>query len=632
MEVAPAHLDRPFDYRVPEGTAVAAGQRVRVTFSGRRRTGWVVGVADDTTAATVRDLDAVVGDVRWFDDDDLALYRWVADRYAGTLADVLRHALPDRVASVEVEAAGWASARTPPAGTVGPVPEPTRSWEPYDAAGMLAAAGAATRKPVPAAYAWRVLPGDDRAAMTAELVARCLAAGRSAVVVAPDPSSPLPDAALGAAGRAGADWRGADARRRYRAFLAGRAGHVRVAVGERSAVFAPVRDLGLVVVDDEANPAYKERRSPRHHVREVALARARLAGATCVLLTDLASAPLARLLQAGHVTPVVADRGTERSRSPRVDIVDLTDPRPGARRARFGDRAARALTDSVRSGGAAVVLAARGGQGGALACKGCRRRLACPICAGALRTPRAAPGADAGPGCLCATCGWEGPGFACPECGGTDSVPLAAGAGRLAAELARSHPTAEVVRMEGFDAPGPRTRPAIAVMTRGSVVSAPAWLGGDPADVVVLPDADAMVGRASLDAAEDALRLWLAAGRWARRIVLQTREPTAPAIQALVRWDPEGFWYAEAERRRELRYPPHTSLVRLTAPPEGAAALSEELRAALDPADDVLGPDLDGTLLVKSARLRGTLDALKPLRHAWAKAGRRVRIDVDPLL
>ncbi|MEX0659149.1 MAG: hypothetical protein WD080_08445, partial [Egibacteraceae bacterium] len=512
VEVAPAHLDRPFDYRVPEGRVVGVGRRVRVTFSGRRRTGWVVGVSERTEADRVRDLDAVVGEVTWFDADDLVLYRWVADRYAGTLADVLRHAMPARVAGMEAEAAGW---RRPPPGRAGtPVP-PAPAWGVYGADALLGAAAASDATPRPPAFALRVLPGDDRAAMTVDLVARCLAAGRSAVVLAPDPASPLPDAVLAAVGVLGVDWRDSGGGDRYRAFLRGRAGQARVAVGGRSAVFAPVRDLGLVVMDDEANPAYKERRSPRHHAREVALTRARLAGATCVLLTDLASAPLARLLEAGHVTMVTADRGTERDRAPRVDVVDLTDPRPGARRARFSDRAARAIADSVRDGGAAVVLAARGGQGGALACKGCRRRLACPTCDGALRTPPTGA-AETVAAWLCATCGWAGPTFACPDCGDTQSVPLAAGAGRLAQELARSHPTAEVVRMEGFDAPGPRTRPAIGVMTRGSVVTRPAWLGDHAADVVVLPDAAALAGLAALAAGEDALRLWLTAGRWAR--------------------------------------------------------------------------------------------------------------------
>nr|MBA2529226.1 primosomal protein N' [Euzebyales bacterium] len=96
---------------------------------------------------------------------------------------------------------------------------------------------------------------------------------------------------------------------------------------------------------------------------------------------------------------------------------------------------------------------------------------------------------------------------------------------------------------------------------------------------------------------------------------------------------PEGYWEREAPRRAELRYPPASSLIRLVAPNEGTAAeVAAAAREALPPGDEVLGPDLDHGLLLKCAQLRGTLVALTPLRHAWDRAGRGVRIDVDPLL
>jgi primosomal protein N' (replication factor Y) len=170
-------------------------------------------------------------------------------------------------------------------------------------------------------------------------------------------------------------------------------------------------------------------------------------------------------------------------------------------------------------------------------------------------------------------------------------------------------------------------------MTRGSVVSRPTWLGSASAGVTVLPDADAMLGRPALDAAEDALRLWFAAARWSQRMMVQTREPGHHAVQALVRSDPLGFWQREAPWRAQLRYPPASSLVRL-APrdAETAAAVASDLRDALPPGDEVLGPDLAQVLIVKSGDLRGTLSSLAPLRRAWSKAGRTVRLDVDPLL
>ena len=622
VEVGPAHLDRPFDYAVPDGMTVEVGSAVQVPFAGRRRRGWVLALGGDppTDLSRVRPIAAVGGGGAWFDAADLRLYRWVAARYAGSLADVLRHALPPRVARVEHEAAGWRP--PPPREAADRPPCPSPAWRPYGASTLLRAVTQQTG----GAFSLRALPGDDDAALVGDLVARCLAAGRSALLLVPDPSSAVAQSALALAGPDGVDLRRDDSPpARYRAFLRGRRGHLRVVAGERSAVFAPLPDLGLVVVADEANPAYKERRSPRHHARDVALARARMAGATAVLLGDLASAPAWRHRAAGHLTPLVADRAAERERAPHVEVVDRSDPRPGARRARFSDATARAMSEVVRGGGAVVVLAARTGQGTALACRGCGRRVPCPVCAGSVRD------GEAEGAWRCPACGWDGPAGACPVCGQTATAPLAAGAGRLAQELARSHPAADVVRMEGFNAPGPRGRPAIAVMTRGSVVADPGWLGGRRADLVVIPDADAMLGRPTLDAGEDALRLWLAVARWAPRVLVQTREPNHPAVQALVRWDPDGFWRRESERRAELRYPPAGWLVRLVAPATEAGAVAAELRAGLPPTDEVLGPGPDGAVLVKSADLRGTLGALTPLRHAWGYADRRVRVDVDPV-
>lgn len=623
VDVRPAHLDRPFDYRIPEGATVAVGSAVRVRFAGRRRTGWVVDLADAPEAdpARVQPLQAVLGDHAWFDAADLRLYRWVAQRYAGTLADVLRHALPGRVAGVERETSGWSS---PPVSPPAQPPCATTAWRPYNAS-MLLRATAQRDAGAPACWL-TTLVGDDREGLVADLVSRTLTSGRSVLVLAPDPASPLPDAALAVAGGAGVDLRAATQRGRYRSFLRGRAGAARVVVGERGAVFAPLRDLGLVVVDDEANPAYKERRSPRHHAREVALARARMAGAVCVLLGDLPSAALWRLLDEGHVATVAADRGTQRSRTPRVEVVDLGDPRPQTRRARLTDAAARSLRRAVEHDGVGVVLASRGGQGAALACRNCRRRLACPQCLGSLAAARESTA------WICATCGWSGAQFSCPDCGDERWSPLAAGAARLAGELARIHPQADVARMEGFDAPGPNRRPALGVLTRGSVVTQPAWLAGERADVVVVPDADAMLRRPAFDAAEDALRLWMAVARWTDLLVLQTREPRHPAVQALVRSDPNGYWEREAEVRAELGYPPARSLLSVTAPVDVAQEVAAALREQLPADDDILGPDLSGATLVKARALAATLAALRPLREDWGLRDRKVRVDVDPLL
>ena len=621
VDVEPLHLDRPFDYAIPGALHVEVGHEVRVSFAGRRRNGWVVEVGDttDTDSARVKDLLDVRGPLPRFDDDGLRLCRWVARRWGGTLASVLRHALPRRVAAVEASIQRWGDPGVVEGVTRPPCP--TGAWRHYAGSALLQAASAPATATAPAPAYWlQPLPGDDLAALVTDLVARCLAAGRDALVLAPDPQSPVPDACLALAGSAGADLRGARSdRARYRAFLRGRTGHARLVVGERAGVFGPLRDLGLIIVTDEANPAYKERRSPRHHARDVALARGRLTGATTVLTGALPSAALWRLLGRGDVATVEAQRSEVRAQAPRVDVVDPRERQTV--RSRLSGPADDAVRSTVDGGGVAVMLVARRGDGTVLACRRCGLRATCPVCEGSL----APLGAHRR---RCATCGWEGPAASCASCGGEQFAPLAAGTTRWAAELQRAHPDAEVVVMEGFDAPGPTSRPAIAVMTRGSVVRRPAWLGDDVAAVLVLPDADALLGRPRYDAAEDLLRLCMAVV-WARRIIVQTRQPTHPAVQALVRWDAVGFWRGEAERRAELGYPPSRVLIHLDA--ADADAVAGAVGAALPDGDQLSGPDVDGRLLVKSSDPRGTLSALEPVRRRWSSDDVRVTLDVDPV-
>jgi primosomal protein N' (replication factor Y) len=639
VDVEPFHLDRPFDYAVPPDRDVEFGQQVAVSFAGRRRTGWVVGTSEHTEAdpARVKPLADIRGPLPRFSSEDLRLFQWVAARWGGTTASVLRHALPKRVAVVEKSVEGWGPT---PARTVAERPPcPTDAWRRYKGSALLRAAawtgdaGAGERQRAGGrgpgggggsapAFWWRPLPGEDIAAMITDLVLRCLAAGRDAVVLVPDPASDIPDVVLGVTGDAGADLRGARSdRTRYRAFLRGRTGHARVVVGERGAVFAPVRRLGLLVVEDEANPAYKERRSPRHHARDVALARGRFTGAVTVLTGELPSAALWRLLERGDVTAVEPTRPDIRARAPRVDVVE-----PGQHatvRSRLSAPAHDAVRAAVAARDVAVLLVARRGDGTALACRRCGRRAACPVCDSAV-------GSDGAERRRCATCGWAGPARACSACGGGVFVPLAAGTSRWAAELARAHPDAQVVVMEGFDAPGPTRRPAIAVMTRGSVVRRPAWLGDGRASVLVLPDADALLARPRFDAAEDLLRLCLAA-TWTNRMIIQTRQPADPAVQALVRWDPAWFWRGEAVRRAELGYPPARVLMYVDVPADQAADMAKLIEAALPADDELTGPDLDGRIGVKSADPRGTLSALDPLRRRWSREGVRLSVDVDPV-
>lgn len=633
VEVAPFHLDHPFDYLVPDDVEVAVGQRVQVAFAGRRVRGLVVGHAVDTEVAAhrLRPIARVLGEHRWVEEDELELLRWAAARFGAPLADVVRHALPDRTVDVErrAAAAGWYPAAPRPSSDPAPEPEQlAAAWSPYGTSGQALLEAIRTAS---GSYLWRPLPGEDVAARLAELTQLTLAHDRDVLVLVPDPASPTADAVVAAAGDLAVDLRGGPATRAlYRRWLEARTGHARVVVGERGAAFMPLARLGLAVILDEANPAYKERRSPRHHAREVVLERARRAGGVGLAVGTVPSAVAWRLLRDRRVSPVVPDREAERRARPRVQVVTGQD-QP---RARLTREASQALRTATRAGTYGVLLASRRGEGRVLVCTACGDRATCRTCGASLAF-------DGGGGLVCEGCDARvRPAPACRGCGARQLAPLAAGALRLGRELERGTDVPVAV-LEGYGRTPPPP-PAVLVLTRGSVLDRPPG----PVGAVVLADLDGSLRRPSLDAAEDVLRLACQVAAWtvhgggdpaSSRVVVQTREPDHPAIAALAAWDPGGFWRQEAAVRAELRFPPAANAIRLSAP-VGASldgqSLDARLRAVLPAGDELLGPvPADGRegYLLKCDDRAASLAALAPLRSAASRAGSDLRVDVDPV-
>ncbi len=265
-----AHLDRPFDYLVPRtlDELVVVGCRVKVRFAGRLADGFVIDRVDDTEhAGKLAFIAKVVSPEPVLQPEVLSLARVVADRYAGTLGDVLRLAIPPRHARAEdakrevvtdelpaVDDAAWR------AHSHGP--------EFIDALG---------RGDSPRAW-WSALPGVDPARAVAVAVLSTLQSGRGAIVCVPDMRDVARwDAAftdvLGPA-RHVVLTAASSAADRYRAFLAASRGQVQVVLGTRAAAFAPVRHLGLVAMWDDGDDLYAEPRAPYPHAREVLLLRA----------------------------------------------------------------------------------------------------------------------------------------------------------------------------------------------------------------------------------------------------------------------------------------------------------------------------------------------------------------------
>jgi primosomal protein N' (replication factor Y) len=364
----------------------------------------------------------------------------------------------------------------------------------------------------------------------------------------------------------------------------------RVVVGARSAVFAPVPDLGLIVVDEEHDASYKQESDPRYDARTVAAKRAALEGAVALY---------------GSATPRPEswerlERLELRSRIgaplPTVKLVDL-------RREAGYPLSAPLLAQLGRiqdTGGRAILLLNRRGVAPAVHCRACGRSRRCGSCDVALTLHR--------DGALhCHHCGFsETMPAACPQCGSTELARVGAGTQRLEAELERRLPSLARFRLDAETAARPgalrEILAAFAVAERAVLVGTQMVAKGHHFPGVALAavvDADTGLALADFRAEERTFQLVTQlAGRSGRdapgSVIVQTFQPDATPLAYAVRHDVAGFLSAELGRRRELGYPPFRHLVSIVVSgqePAAAGRLLGELHAALpEGVGDVLGP------------------------------------------
>ncbi len=586
------HLDRYFDYAVPAELDADArpGVRVRVRFGagrhrvreGRREGGGLIDGylierrAESDYAGPLAALAQVVSPEPVLSEELLALARAVADRYAGSVADVLQLAVPPRRARAE-ERPSPAPLPPPPAPDAG-------SWARYEQGAAFVRALAAGGSP---RAVWNALPGPEWSGELARAVAAALASGRGALVVVPDGrAAARVDAELTALlgeGRHALLTADAGPEKRYRQWLAVRRGSVRAVVGTRAAMFAPVRDLGLVALWDDGDDSHSEQHAPQPHAREVLLLRAAQDKCGFLLGGWSCTVEAAQLVESGWARPLVAAREQVRRAAPLVRTVGDADLArdEAARAARLPSLAWQAAREGLRHG-PVLVQVPRRGYVPRMACAQCRAPARCRHCSGPLQ------GQDAG-ALGCDWCGREESAWHCPECGSFRLRAQIVGARRTAEELGRAFPSVPV-RTSGREhvldtVPG---TPALVVSTPGAE---PVAEGGYAA--ALLLDGWAMLGRPDLRAGEDALRRWIAGAALVRPqpaggTVVVVAEPTLRPVQALVRWDPVGHALRELSERAELGFPPVSRMAAVSGPAE---AVEDFLPAVELPREaEVLGP------------------------------------------
>jgi primosomal protein N' (replication factor Y) (superfamily II helicase) len=634
VDVPLPHLDRLFDYQVPEALADSArpGCRVKVRFSGRLTDGYLVErAATSEHAGKIAFLQRVVSAEPVLTTPIAELARKVADRYGGTVADVLRLAIPPRHATVErasaqvqphdqPKAQAGAAAASPSAAAQDATPGHAL-WARYQAGPAFLAALAGGRAP---RAVWSALPGPDWAAEIAAAAAIAHRAARGALVIVPDARDlEALDAAMAAAVGPGSYVSLAaqlGPAERYRRWLAVLRQQVRVVIGTRSAMFAPVAALGLVAIWDDGDDLHAEPRAPYPHARDVLLLRAHQCGAAALIGGFARTAEATQLIATGWAKPLAAARPTVRLHAPLIRVAgdDSELARDeAAKTARIPGLALRTAREALADG-PVLFQVPRRGYLASVACRNCGERIRCAACAGPVAL--AGPGQPAG----CRWCGLPVE-VTCAHCGNAGLRALVIGARRTAEELGRAFPGVAVRTSSGADTlRAVPAEPAIVIATPGAEPTAPGSYSA-----AVLLDGWAMLSRPSLRAAEEALRRWMNAAALVRSSqdggkVVMMADPAVPVVQALLRWDAAGYAERELAERTELRFPPAVRMAALTGPPQAVASLLESV--ALPDGAEVLGPVPLGSQGPAPAGREPVADTARFLVRAPASAGTRLAV------
>jgi primosomal protein N' (replication factor Y) len=658
MKIARVALDVPleqaFDFRVPEGMDPPRGSLVVVPFGRAAKVGVVVSrpTRTEVPEERLRDLSKVVTDVAPLQPRDFELLEFCAAYYHRPLGEVIQAALPPRLRQARRRALAVPAAAEPPRG---PFASPHAATPAQETACERIRAGFGRFHPV----LLRGITGSGKTEVYLRLIAEALARGQQALYLVPEIGltpqlearvrERFPAVAIAAAhSHLGEGERAA-------AWLAAQAGHARIVLGTRLAALAPLPELGLIVVDEEHDPSYKQHEGLRYSARDVAVRRAQIAGIPVVLGSATPSLESWANAKQGRYDLVELDeRALAGASLPAVRMVDTRADRPIEG---LTDALLRALRARLARGEQSLVFLNRRGFSPVLFCRSCAWHSTCPRCsanlvlhlkAGALR---------------CHHCGHrERVPARCPGCGSADLAPVGHGTQRLETALAEALPGARIARVDRDSTARKGAFARVLEQVRDEKVDI--LLGTQMLakghdyprlTLVGVVDSDAALYSADFRASERLFALLTqVAGRAGRaeapgEVLIQTDFPAHPLYAAVAAHDYAAFAEAALEERRVVRFPPFSHLAILRAESQHAGEAAAFLRVAARLAQGIGGKvevfdPVPAPLERKAGFDRAQLlvrgasrAALQPFLRRWKaaldeRAERRVRwsLDVDP--
>jgi primosomal protein N' (replication factor Y) len=635
-------VNRVFTYRLPEGTSVLPGSRVSAPFGRRKLTGYVIttGSTPPPDVPEIREIYRVVDSRPLFTPGLLEQARWLARMYMCSLGEALAAMLPGARRESEVEAESVDA----------PLPDKFVLAEQQRAAveRIVSAQGGS--------FYLEGVTGSGKTAVFLEAAREIMQRGRGVIYLVPEISLTHQVVELFTSEfgeQVAVLHSGLTASQRLRTWFKILDGEARLVIGARSAVFAPVRDLGLLVLDEEHESSYKSGSTPRYHARQVASHRSNREGAVLVMGSATPSLEAVHRMQSGRLERLYLPERLSGGTLPEIHVQDMRGESGPLSR-----RLVEEILQARREKRQTILFLNRRGFSYYFHCKSCGFEMTCRNCSVSLTYHKSANKL------VCHYCGFKTePVAVCPDCGSMDVGYSGVGTERIEEELARLFPDLCVQRVD-TDAMRKRSRLGavlkdfragkIDILVGTQMVAK--GLNFPGVKLVGIVSGDTGLQLPDFRASERTFNLIVqVSGRAGRfhpdgRVLIQTFRPENETIRLAAAGKAREFYQRELALRREMNFPPFTRLIRLVFRSPSArqayraAEAVKKAVCAAAPAQlrfDVLGPaECPLTVIAGNSRchLIFRAERLAPL-HALVsatlaelppRAGVYTEVDVDP--
>ncbi len=635
-------VDRAFTYRAPEGAPAPVGSKVSVPFGRRTVTGYVVGHRNTAPdGVSVKPVLRVIDPDPLFDEAYLELADWVRRMYFASLGETIAAMVPGATRESAIPSLGGDEAAPAPA-DLALSAEQTGALERMFSApsGLFYVHG---------------ITGSGKTEVFLQAAERTIAEGRAVIYLMPEIAltHQLLDSVRDRfAGAVAVLHSRLTASQRLTEWRRIRRGEAMLVVGARSAVFAPVPRLGLIVLDEEHDGSYKSGSTPRYHARQVAMKRVADAGARMVLGSATPSAEAWYLMREGRLVRTNLTERLSGGAMPTLEVVDLRkDEGP------LSTRLVAALKETHAQGRQSILFLNRRGFAHFFHCRTCGFEMRCRHCSVGLTYHKRRDLM------VCHYCGYRiAPVSQCPECGSFDVGYSGFGTERIEEELAGRFPEWRIARVDtdAVRRKGVLER-TIASFRTGEIdvllgtQMVAKGLNFPGVKLVGIVLADTGLHMPDFRAAERTFSLIVqVAGRAGRfhpdgHVIVQSYAPENPAIRRAIGHELEEFYADELSVRADLAFPPFARLVRLVVRSRNADAvraavesLASRCRSSLPSADQILGPSecplsiVSGNVrhhvLVRTTRFGAThVELGRLLRAVSLPGGTHLEVDVDPV-